>query len=339
VISAAGKRMLLLVPVGQYSSAIKSAFEGMGVNVDCFEERPSLGVTAKTLLRYSPRLIHSFTQRYFDTITEATKSNDYDLILVIRGEAITGKALRDLRTYHKNAVVLLYQWDSMSLTKGPIEKLHLFDRCLSFDKVDCAKFSMEFLPLFYVDDYENIAEQTSPARYDFAFVGTIHSDRYRILKHIEQYAGVHSMSTYFYMYIPSPVVYYKLRYFDGQLPSATKREFMFRHLSRPATVQIVNDARILVDSEHPAQRGLTMRTIEALGARRKLVTTNPDVVNYDFYDPNNILVINRDRIEIPDAFINSAYREVERSIYEGYSVHQWASALLNGSKVQNLAIQ
>ena len=76
------------------------------------------------------------------------------------------------------------------------------------------------------------------------------------------------MSSYFYMYIPAPVLFYKMKYYERKLLGAKKSEFRFSPLSRCETVEAVANAKIMIDSEHPAQLGLTMRTIEALGARR-----------------------------------------------------------------------
>lgn len=325
------KRILLVAPIGQHSEAIAQALRAKGAIVDCYEERPALNVVTKTLIRYSPRFIRSYTQAYFDGIINATRWNNYDFVLLIRAEAVTRKFIVELRACHKNAAIFLYQWDSMTLTRGPIDKLELFDRIFSFDKRDCAKYSMTLLPLFYIDDYKDMKSTPTNPKYVFLFVGTIHSNRFRMIQQIEKYAHSHSMSCYFYMYIPAPLVFYKMKYFEGKLPGAKRSEFRFSQLSRSETVHLVTDAKILVDSEHPAQLGLTIRTIEALGARRKLITTNADIVNYDFYHPNNILVVNRELVQIPDSFIESKYVEVESDTYQKYSVHQWVSTIFQST--------
>jgi hypothetical protein len=326
-----GKRILLLAPTGQHSEAIAQALRISGATVDCYEERPALNALAKTLIRYSPYLIRSYTKAYFDRIINETKGNNYDFVLLIRAEAVTEEFIMNLRAYHKNVAIFLYQWDSMNLTKGPIDKLDLFDLRFSFDKRDCSSYSMTFLPLFYMDDYRDIEETPIDPKYDFLFVGTMHSDRYGMIREIKRYADAHSMHSYFYMYFPTPLLFYKMRYFDRNLTGAKKCEFRFSMLSRRDTVQAVANAKILIDSEHPAQSGLTMRTIEALGARRKLITTNADIINYDFFHPNNILVINRKLVEIPDLFIDSRYVNIESNTYRKYSVHEWVSTIFQST--------
>lgn len=322
-----GKRVLMLAPMGQYSEAITKALLAMGAVVDCYEERPALNVLAKILIRYFPRLIRSHAQAYFDGIVKETMSNNYDFVLMIRAEAVTRQFIRDLKSRHRNAVIILYQWDSMTLTKGPVDKLGLFDRVFSFDKRDCEKYSLTFLPLFYMDDYKTIARSGTEPKHDFMFVGTIHSDRYEFIKQIARYAQARSMSNYLYLFIPNPVVFYKLKYIDKNLRGAARAEFKYVPLGKSETVQAVANSRMVIDAEHPAQLGLTMRTIEMLGAGRKLITTNADILNYDFYHPNNILVVNRKRVEIPDSFIEAEYVEVEPSVYEKYGVHHWVTTV------------
>lgn len=84
------------------------------------------------------------------------------------------------------------------------------------------------------------------------------------------------------------------------------------------------DSRTILDIEHPAQTGLTMRTFETLGASKKLVTTNAQVRDYDFFDPSNILVIDRKSPpRIPESFLETAYVPAHADIYSKYSLQGW----------------
>jgi len=65
-----------------------------------------------------------------------------------------------------------------------------------------------------------------------------------------------------------------------------------------------------------------------LGMKKKLVTTNSDIVNYDFYNERNICVINRSSPVIPEEFYKTEYEEIPESIYEYYSIGQWVLGVL-----------
>jgi hypothetical protein len=323
------KRILLLAPTGQHTCGIAQAIAEQGGQVDVIEERPSLGFWGKVLVRYFPRLSRLFSQPYFDKILASSYGKAYHYVLIIRGEAVTRKFLAGLKSSHPNAKIILYQWDSMALTRGPVDKLDLFDVLISFDKNDCAKHSMAFLPLFYLQDYRKLSGSKLPSEYDFFFVGTIHSDRYKLLAQIRRLANAKNLKTYFYMYLTSYVAFYKLKYVDGNLPGAKRSEFNFGPLPKSLTLEVVAKSRIAVDAEHPAQTGLTMRTLEMLGAKKKLITTNTDVVTYDFYRPNNILVVDRNDPKIPDSFLRQDYVEIEEETYEKYSVANWVKDLFS----------
>ena len=85
-----------------------------------------------------------------------------------------------------NARMVLYLWDSVANKVNTLEKLDSFDEVFSFDKKDCERFSLTFRPLFFDDEYELIAKEDPKMIYDLFFVGTVHSDRYQILKEVKK---------------------------------------------------------------------------------------------------------------------------------------------------------
>ena len=75
------------------------------------------------------------------------------------------------------------------------------------------------------------------------------------------------------------------------------------------------------------QIGLTIRVFEALGAEKKLITTNTDIVNYDFYCEENIYVYDG-MFDLEAPFFKMPYKKIEQDIYEKYSLRNWLSILL-----------
>ena len=62
------------------------------------------------------------------------------------------------------------------------------------------------------------------------------------------------------------------------------------------------------------------RPYEAMAANRKYITNNAEVMKYDFYDPDNILVVNLECINIPKEFLFSDFKPVDPSILYRYSL-------------------
>ena len=75
------------------------------------------------------------------------------------------------------------------------------------------------------------------------------------------------------------------------------------------------------------QNGLSMRTFECLGYSKKMITTNQNVVNYDFYRQENIYVYDGKEIDFNDIFFNSEYKELEKEIVDKYYIENWIKIL------------
>ena len=93
--------------------------------------------------------------------------------------------------------------------------------------------------------------------------------------------------------------------------------------------EIYSKSRCVVDVEDPGQHGLTMRSIEVVGLKRKLITTNKDIVNYDFYNTNNIFVLDRNNPVVDETFIDMPYKELDPEIYDKYSLKRWICSILD----------
>jgi hypothetical protein len=70
-----------------------------------------------------------------------------------------------------------------------------------------------------------------------------------------------------------------------------------------------------------------MRTFETIGAGKKMITTNSEVKKYPFYNPNNIVVINRNNIELQKDFFLKKYENVSDEVYEKSSIEGWLKCL------------
>ena len=110
---------------------------------------------------------------------------------------------------------------------------------------------------------------------------------------------------------------------------APKNTFSFDKMSAKDISKIVDESRIILDVQHPKQTGLTMRTIEMVGMNKKLITTNESIKKYDFYNTNNIAVVNRKNVEISAEFLNAPYEPLSPELYEKYSLKNWIFEVLS----------
>lgn len=312
-----------------YQKEICMAMINAGAYVDYFDERPANSAFVKAAIRINRNILFYYINRYYDNIIQKTKNTKYDYIFFIKCESISARHVRILRKMHPQAKLILYHWDSYANNHNASNVAPYFDKIFSFDKEDCDRFNINFLPLFYVPDYAKIARMNMPIKYDMLFIGTVHSDRFRIIKNIESIIESYGGNSYTWFYFPSKLLFYKMWLQDESIRHAQSDKFHYSSIDRRELINIFASSRIVVDIQHPNQTGLTIRCIETLGAKKKLITTNCDIMKYDFYNPNNIQIIDRNKPYISEQFFSSSYIDIPDKIYEEYSLDGWLSHILS----------
>ncbi len=86
----------------------------------------------------------------------------------------------------------------------------------------------------------------------------------------------------------------------------------------------------ILELNRPEQKGLTLRSLEALFGRKKLITNNRHITSYDLYDPENIFVLGLDDKDRLSSFIKSDFRPVPPDISEKYSFESWLGRITDG---------
>lgn len=131
------------------------------------------------------------------------------------------------------------------------------------------------------------------------------------------------------MFFQSRILYYKMKLQNKNLRGTSIRDFRFTPLDKNSLLELYRKSRTVIDIQHPKQTGLTMRCIETVGAKRKLITTNPHIKEYDFYNKNNILVIDREKPVIPPEFLKLPYRKIPSEIYRQYRIDYWLQTIFD----------
>ncbi len=325
--SIRGKRVLFfgLETMG-YEKKILRKMTELGAVVDYYSERPASSTVGKIIIKFFPALLRKKTEKYYLRVIQECKDEIYDIIFIMKCDSPTRKILTELKNTFPDAQLRLHMWDSMANIIGIEEKLDLFDRITSFDRQDCLKHpEFCFRPLFYADEFTC---KNTEIVYDISFCGTIHTDRYSILENIRRQCEENGMKFYGYYYLQSWIVYYFLKFTNKDYRHVKKSEFKYESIGSDEVNKLFQTSVAIVDIQHPRQSGLTMRTIETIGAGKKLITTNRDIVNYDFFNPSNICVIDRSAPKIPKEFFTAQYEELSASVKEKYTLERWVIDVL-----------
>ena len=326
-------KILLISPnFFNYHKMIIEELEDMGHSVDWFDDRPSTNPWIKAIIRIKPSVIHYYIKEYFHKIKQTIKVSQYDVVFLISGQSLSlnETMIKEIRKLQPSAKFVLYQWDSLQNFRY-IEKMEkYFDKCYSFDKDDVRNHeNLVFLPLFYAKRFEKMVEINKEMyEYDFSFIGTAHLQKYKFVKKMaEQLQKVYS-SQFIYYFLPSRIVYVYRKIMNEEMKQAKYSEFHFVPLTFDEYDSIYKESKCILDSPQARQTGLTIRAIEALGANRKLITTNSDIMKYDFYKPENIYVYEGE-FDYSSPFFHCPYKPVEKEIYEKYSLRNWLLTILS----------
>lgn len=329
--SLAGKRVLFFaVRYFGYEKQIIDELLRRGAEVDYLPDRPFNTPIMNALSRYSRGAILHFATRFYRQKLKEFGSKVYDLVFVVNGQMLSKHLLAQWRRQMPEARFLFYIWDSMRNKPKAHEILRFFDECITFDPDAAKQYGMRLLPLFFARGFES-TEKTID--YDLSFVGTAHSDRFRIISYIDRSLPP-EIKRFWYPFLQARWVFYIQKLMNPAFREAKFEDFKYDPLPFKKVQEIFLKSRTIVDIEHPHQTGLTMRTFEALGARKKLITTNVNIKDYDFYHPDNICVVDRKKPYVSDAFVKGDYINLDSRIYYKYSISGWLDGVLENTFVK-----
>jgi hypothetical protein len=310
-----------------YARHVVGEMERNGRRVLWFDDRPETDAVSKALLRVSPKLMAGRIARHVDAIVAAARAAPIRDVLIVKGEGLSPVAIGRLRDVLPDARFVLYFWDSYrNMPPDSPAKVDACDRAFTFDPDDALSDSrLHYRPLFFGGDCENLSTQNRDI--DLLWVGTMHSDRFRVIEHLRRDLPP-PLHFHRYQYFASPLLFAARKVFDSAFWGAKRRDFKFEALHRAELLSLMSRSRVVLDVERPIQRGLTIRTIETLGAGRKLITTNSWILNSDFYDSNNIAVIDRYAPHVSPEFWETDYRDPPARVVSRYRLSAWLDEVL-----------
>jgi hypothetical protein len=322
------KKILFIGPkTFNYESEIISCLESYGAIVNYYDDRPYEANFKKIFLRLFPLLFKKGIYKYFKNILIESDHKKYDYIFCIKLECFPLVLLKQLRERQKTAEFIFYTWDSFENSKNAISCFHLFDRAFSFDDQDSKKNGLIHRPLFYLNSYSTIGNKKEI--FDIVFIGSVHLHRYKFIKLFLSNLD-NEKKCYIYLYVPSKLLFYARKILMYPVYGRSKiRDFKFKSLSSADIIDILEKSKAVLDYSLPSQDGLTMRSIETLGASKKLITNNKNIRNYDFFNSKNILVVDEGNLDVPDNFLKEPYERLDIGIYERYSIKGWVKEVFN----------
>ena len=247
-----------------------------------------------------------------------------DFALIIRPDHYSDEFLEFVKNITQTMVG--YQWDGLGRFVRVFDTIRFFDRFFVFDPNDLVQFSQYDLYLttnFYFDHKRGSISLKNHEQATAYFVGTHIEQRTPILIKMLTDLQQSGIVPQFYIGgINHDAV--KQRHYP---PNSVN--FLDHQITFDENLEKVANCDIVVDILNSVHGGLSFRIFEALYYEKKLITNNPDVRNYEFYNTNNILVWDQSTsTEHLRKFMAKPYEKISHDICHKYSFSNWINYML-----------
>jgi hypothetical protein len=204
-----------------------------------------------------------------------------------------------LRKKKPDADIVFWYWNYVKNTINPDKIKSDICRKWSFSRVDCKKYGMRFNPLPY---FTEIKSPEKTAKYDVVFVG---KDKGRLAALLDLRKQLNDMGlTTKFVITPSH--------------SYDKNPEYSKPISYMESVAVSAEGRAVLDYIEVTDSGQSLRVIEALFLKEKIITNSVLVYDYDFYRPENIFVLGKDDLSKLPEFLATPYKEIDKEIIMRY---------------------
>ena len=318
-----GKKILFIgVKFYHYHSEIIKKMEEYGANPTFFAERDtsiSFGIVN--------RLFHNQLDRYqelhYKRILRKTNSTKFDYLFVIRGYKMPVWFVNTIKERNPGIITIMYQWDANANSPflnlpSKFDIVNEFDKVLSFDfkDVDENPGLLKYSPTFYTDEISRLKDiKEHNFKYDLFYFGSYLPERYAGLLKIKEYAETNGLTlkTHFHM----PFRYYLMERFKGT--KLNKSLLSSNTMNRKMYLQLFSESRVIVDVSNAKQTGIAMRVLDALGAGKKVLSTNRWITKEVGIDDSQVLIFELNSMNIPPKF----FIEKPVKVHCDYSLDKW----------------
>lgn len=188
----------------------------------------------------------------------------------------------------------------------------------TFDPSDAALLHARLLPQVHRRAATSAAEGAAPQS-GALFVGKP-KGRGATLARLEQLLAAVGMNCDFYLVGKSDSI--------GELPPSLHRYLHSGQMDYAEVLRRTTAAACVLDIVQPGQRGVTLRSLEAVFYGRKLITNNLSIKEQDFYHPDNVWVLD-DPAESRTLreFLAVPFRAVAPEIIARHQIGPWLDNL------------
>lgn len=210
-----------------------------------------------------------------------------------------------------------YQFDGLHRFPKIYDRIPLFDHFYVFDESDISNtdYPVDMATNFY---FPHLCEDLPQPQYDFYFTGSHQVSRLHHINDFVDWATGQGFTLDF------TIIGKNIR--NDYLPQIHTKNDLISFRDNIINSQL---SRVLVDFVINDHKGLSFRTFEALGMKKKLITTNAEVKKYNFYHPNNIFIWSENNSDDLKDFLQRPYHPIAPEISQQYAFSNWVKRILH----------
>ena len=217
--------------------------------------------------------------------------------------------LQYLRKNTNNCDIKLWFWN---VPNYDIEVYRKYCSMYCFDQEFCKEHSIKHIDQFYFPRVALVSDYSITN--DVIFIG-IDKNRNKILSEIADKLDAANIN-------------YQFRLIDAESTNDTRIEYEKEPLKYSEVVDICLSSKVILELVADNQRGLTWRALEALFFRKKLITNNKSIIDFDFYTRDNVFIYGMDNICMLREFIDQPFVGVDDKVMEKYTVQCWYKRIM-----------
>lgn len=251
---------------------------------------------------YFKRLLNKEKLKYYNKILK--NYLDIDYVLMIGGLYYSKEFIELVKRKNPKIKFIIFLWDKFS--KEEIVKIkEMYDEVYTFEKKDASDNGIKWRASFYITRVKNIKKEI-----EFYFLGENRDkERYEYINSLYKFCKKNKLNSKIGLYSSK-----KIRGLNENI-------IIYNKIPYEENLENIKHSKVTFEKNIKNQNGLSLRSLECLGYDTKLITTNKDIKNYDFYNPNNILIVEKiEEIDkIPIDFFIRPYEKINEQILEKYS--------------------
>ena len=332
------KRVLLVAPsyMNLYED-IRNGLIGLGYSVTFYPDLrlpgdPFNKARSNEAKQSVPDFIAKLDALWAEILQKDVNLGVYDYLLVIDGLSVPPSLLIRLKELNPDLVACNFLYDRIRGVYEVDRNFAYYDRIYTFDLADSEEYHLHFLPIYWVPmDGPSEIERTI-----FGF-GAVDHYRLKVFKSIKKDVKFNKKPSFIKLYSKDSYPLLFLKNLVKRLMGKSKISVFSlppamitsKALSPDEFRAMILSSDIILDTNHLYQDGLTARFMWALGAEKKIITTNKSVRNYSFYSEDQIYIWGEDQRSI-DSFFNSQFEmsDLFRERIAAFRIDNWLRSIL-----------